>query len=123
MIMGISKLASKVIGEKRRWRQYKARTKQLPANYRTAIDAVERYLMYNAMPENADSAASMFEDLADLFEQAAADGTPIREVVGEDPVEFTEAFLQNYSKPGWITRERERLTRTIESVERAEEGR
>ena len=121
--MGISKLASKVIGEKRRWRQYKARTKQLPANYRTAIDAVERYLMYNAMPENADSAASMFEDLADLFEQAAADGTPIREVVGEDPVEFTEAFLQNYSKPGWITRERERLTRTIESVERAEEGR
>ncbi|MFI6793991.1 hypothetical protein [Streptosporangium canum] len=32
----------------------------------------------------------MFEDLADLFEQAAADGTPIREIVGEDPVEFVE---------------------------------
>ena len=36
------------------------------------------------------------EDLADLFEQSAADGTPIREIVGEDPVEFAEAFLPNY---------------------------
>ena len=116
-MMNIAKLASKVIGDKWRWRQYKARSKQLPATYRTAIEAVERYLMYNAMPESADSAASMFEDLADLFEQAAADGTPIREVVGEDPVEFAEAFLQNYAKPGWINRERERLTRTIDSLD------
>ena len=35
--------SSKMIGDKRRWRQYKARTRQLPENYRTAIDAVERY--------------------------------------------------------------------------------
>ena len=36
---------------------------------------------------------SMLEDLADLFEQSAANGTPIREIVGDDPVEFAEAFL------------------------------
>ena len=36
----------------------------------------------------------MLEDLADLFEQAAADGTPIREIVGDDPVEFVEAFAR-----------------------------
>ena len=41
----------------------------------------------------ATALLSMFEDLADLFEQGAADGTPIREIVGEDPVEFAEAFL------------------------------
>ena len=46
----------------------------------------------------------MLEDLADLFEQAAADGTPIREIVGEDPVEFAETFLQNYSKGSGSTR-------------------
>ena len=123
MTVSISKFISKVVGDKRRWRQYKARTRQLPASYRTAIEAVERYLMYNAAPENADSAATMFEDLADLFERAAADGTPIREIVGEDPVEFVEAFVQNYTKPGWITRERDRLTHTIESVEREEADR
>ena len=68
-------------------------------------------------PADGDSAASMFDDLADLFEQAAADGTPIREIVGEDPVEFVEAFLQNYTKGGWVTRERERLTSAIERAE------
>lgn len=121
--MAISDFAAKVIGDKRRWRDYKARTKQLPAAYRTAIDAVERYLMYAAGPDDADSAASMFEDLADLFEQAAADGTPVREIVGEDPVEFVEAFVANYSKPGWIARERERLNRAIDGVEREQEQR
>lgn len=111
---------SKMIGDKRRWREYKARTKRLPDKYRTAIDAVERYMMYTGGPDNADSAARMFEDLADLFEQAAADGTPIREVVGEDPVEFVETFVRNYQTPGWIAREQERLVKAIESAEKEE---
>ncbi|AKE91338.1 DUF1048 domain-containing protein [Rhodococcus aetherivorans] len=106
---------SKMLGDKRRWRQYKARTKQLPADYRTAIDALERYLMHFG-PGDPASAASMFEDLADLFEQSAADGTPIRAVVGEDPVEFAEAFLRNYPEGQWISKERERLTDTIDRV-------
>jgi len=82
--MSISKFTSKVIGDKRRWRQYKARTRQLPDNYRAAVDALERYLMYLG-PADGNSAASMFEDLADLFEQSAADGTPIRESWGKTP--------------------------------------
>lgn len=108
-------LIDKMIGDKRRWRQYKARTRQLPADYRMAVEAIERYLMYFG-PADGDSAASMFEDLADLFERAAADGTPIRAVVGEDPVEFVDAFAQNYAKGGWVTRERERLTSAIDRV-------
>jgi hypothetical protein len=31
---------------------------------------------------------------------AAADRTPIREIVGEDPVEFVEALVGNYEKGG-----------------------
>lgn len=113
---------SKVIGDKRRWRRYKARARQLPENYRMAVDAIERYLMY-FVPADGDSAASMFEDLADLFEQAAADGTPIRAIVGADPVEFVEAFVRNYSKGGWVPdRARERLTSAIERAETAAGG-
>ena len=59
---------------------------------------------------------SMLEDLADLFEQSAANGTPIREIVGEDPVEFAETFLQNYPEGQWINKERVRLTEAIDSV-------
>lgn len=117
--MSISELMSKVIGDKRRWRAYKARSRQLPDNYRTAVDAIERYLMYFG-PADGDSAASMFEDLADLFERAAADGTPVRAVVGDDPIEFVEAFRQNYFKGGWVTRERERLSAAIARAEEDE---
>ena len=63
------------------------------------------------------SILSMLGDLADLFEQGAADGIPVREIVGEDPVEFAEAFLSNYPKGQWISRERERLTNAIERAE------
>jgi DNA-binding ferritin-like protein (Dps family) len=112
---------SKVIGDKRRWREYKARVRQLPPNYRTAVDAIERYLMYFGLLD-ADSAASLFEDVADLFEQAAADGTSIREIVGEDPVEFVDALVRNYPKGGYVDRERQRLVNAIEGVEREEDS-
>jgi ABC-type branched-subunit amino acid transport system ATPase component len=36
------------------------------------------------------------------------------EPAAEDPVEFAEAFLRNYPAGQWITRVRERLTRSIE---------
>jgi DNA-binding ferritin-like protein (Dps family) len=110
---------AKVIGPKRRWRAYKARVRQLPQNYRTTVEAIERYLMHFG-PMDGDSAASLLEDVADLFERAAADGTPIREIVGEDPVEFVEALIGNYEKGGYVTRERERLTNAIKRAE--EEG-
>ena len=99
--------------QKRRYRQYKARTERLPASYHTAIDALERYMEFFG-PGKGDSLLSMLEDLVDLFEQSAANGTPIREIVGEDPVEFAEAFLRNYPEGQWISRERERLTSAIE---------
>jgi DNA-binding ferritin-like protein (Dps family) len=111
---------SKVIGPKRRWRAYKARVRQLPENYRTTVEAIERYLMLFG-PMDGDSAASVLEDVADLFERAAADATPIREIVGEDPVEFVEALVGNYEKGGYVTRERERLTNAIRRAE-GEEG-
>ena len=106
-------MATGWIEQKRRYRQYKARTEQLPANYHTAIDALERYMLIFG-PGKGGSVVLMLEDLADLFEQSAANGTPVRAVVGEDPAEFAEAFLQNYPEGQWISRERERLTSAID---------
>jgi DNA-binding ferritin-like protein (Dps family) len=103
---------SKVVGGKRRWREYKARVRQLPPSYHAAVDAIYRYLNY-AGGMDADGAASLLDDVVDLFERAAADGTPIREIVGKDPVEFVDALIQNYSKDGYIARQRERLVSDI----------
>jgi DNA-binding ferritin-like protein (Dps family) len=119
--MSVSKFTSKVIGDKRRWREYKARVQKLPPHYREAVGALERYMTYLGGLGDADSIMAMLDDLADLFEQAAADGTPVRDVVGEDPVEFAEEFLRNYPAGRWITRERERLTDAIAGIAAAEE--
>jgi DNA-binding ferritin-like protein (Dps family) len=102
--------------QKRQYREYKARTRQLPADYRAAVEALERYLMYFGAITKGDILVSMLDDLADLFEQSAANGTPIRAIVGDDPVEFAETFLQNYSEGRWINKERERLTSAIDHV-------
>jgi len=100
--------------QKKRYRQYKARKEALPANYRTAIDALERYLTYFGSITKGEILVSMLEDLADLFEQSAASGTPIRAIVGDDPVEFAETFVRNNSEGQWINKERERLVSAIE---------
>lgn len=103
----------KLIGDKRQWREYRARVKRLPDGYREAVDALQRYLMYFGGADGA-AAGRMFDDLIDLFERAAADGVPVRDVVGENPVEFMDAFIENYDKGGWVTRERARLTKAID---------
>lgn len=115
-IKGIIETLVGPFDEKRRWRTYKARRKQLPPAYRTAFEALERYLMYYGAITKGDVVMSMLGDLADLFEQSAADGTPIRSIIGDNPVEFAEAFLQNYSEGQWINKERERLTNAIDCV-------
>ncbi|MBK8445691.1 MAG: DUF1048 domain-containing protein [Micropruina sp.] len=90
--------------EKKQYRQAKARLKNLPAPYRAAAEAVERYLMVAGGIARGDVVVRMYVDLVDLFEQSAADGTPIRDVVGEDPVDFVDTFVANYGDGSWMNK-------------------
>ena len=56
-----------------------------------------------------------------LVPGAAADGTPVRAIVGDDPVEFADTFAQAYNGKRWIDKERARLTKAIEDAERGEQ--
>ena len=105
------------IEQKREYRRYKARVAALPESHRTAVHGLERYMTYLGGIGDGDSILTMLDDLADLLERGAADGTPVREIVGEDPVEFAEAFVRNYPAGQWIVRERDRLTSAIERAD------
>jgi DNA-binding ferritin-like protein (Dps family) len=118
--MNLSDLSTRVLGDKKRWWAYRARKKELPESYRLAIDGVERYLNMLGGITKGDVIMTMLEDLLDLFEQSAAGGTTIREIVGDDPVEFVETFLHNYEEGRWISKERDRLVQAIERAEQAE---
>ncbi|MCC3274565.1 DUF1048 domain-containing protein [Arthrobacter sp. zg-Y40] len=100
--------------DKKRWHRYKERKALLPAPYRTATDGLERYIMYAGAISKGDVLAQMLEDLADLMEQGAADGVPVRGIVGEDPVDFAETFIANYADGQWISKERRRLIDAID---------
>jgi DNA-binding ferritin-like protein (Dps family) len=105
--------------DKKRYKQYKARKEQLPTSYHEAIDAVERYTLRFG-PATGETVVTMLEDLIEIFEQGMKEGTAVREIVGDDPVRFTEDFLKNYPANQWAVREQQRLAHTINHAARAE---
>jgi DNA-binding ferritin-like protein (Dps family) len=104
--------------QKKQYKQDKARIDGLPEPYGSSAKAMHRYLMYAGGVTDGDTLITMGTDLADLWERAATDQTPLRDIVGDDPVEFAEAFAQAYSGRQWIDKERARLTKAIEEAER-----
>jgi DNA-binding ferritin-like protein (Dps family) len=104
--------------QKKQYKQDKARIDALPDPYGAAAKALHRYLMYSGGIVDGDTLITMFGDLADLWERAAADGTPVRDIVGDDPVEFAESFARAYLGKQWIDKERARLVKAIDDAER-----
>jgi DNA-binding ferritin-like protein (Dps family) len=124
MATGFRRLVETVTGpldQKRQYRRYRARIEALPGPYRTVAKALQRYFMYYGSVADGETALKMFGDFADLWERAAADGTPVRAIVGDDPVEFADTFAQAYTGKRWIDKERARLTKAIEDAERGEQ--
>jgi DNA-binding ferritin-like protein (Dps family) len=104
--------------DKKQYKQAKARLDALPEPYLTAANAFSRYLMYYGGVTEGGTVVQMFTDLADLWERAAVDGTPVADIVGSDPVEFAETFAQAYGGKRWIDKERDRLVAAVEDAKR-----
>jgi DNA-binding ferritin-like protein (Dps family) len=121
MTMWIEKITGD-LGDKKRYLEYRKRVKQLPEAYRTAAAGLERYLLHLGPSDKGASLIAMLDDLVDLLEQSAAAGMDIRSVVGEDPVEFADTFMQNYDGGSWIRKEGERLSKAVDQAVE-EEGR
>ena len=107
--------------QKKQYKQDKARIDGLPEPYGTAAKAMHRYLMYYGGITDGDTLATMFTDLADLWERAAVDGTPVSDIVGDDAVEFAETFAQAYGGTQWIDKERARLNKAIDDAKKEEQ--
>jgi DNA-binding ferritin-like protein (Dps family) len=107
--------------QKKQYKLNKARIDALPEPYGTAAQALQRYFMYYGGFTDGETLMTMMGDHVELWERAAADGTSVQAIVGEDPVEFAETFAQAYNGTQWIDKERARLIRSIEDAERGEQ--
>jgi len=106
--------------QKKQYKQAKARLDALPEPYREVANAQHRYSMYYGGITDGDTLVQMFLDLADLWERAALDGTPISAIVGDDPVEFAETYAQAYGGTQWIDKERARLIKAVDDAKTKE---
>ena len=86
---------------------------------KTVLDGADRLLDRFDLVDAANKRAASYSDGMrttglDPFQQGAASGTQVCEIVGDDPVEFVEAFVRNYPEGQWRIRERERLINAID---------
>lgn len=106
--------------QKKQYRQAKARLDALPEPYKSVAAAFNRYLTYYGGVTAGDTIVQMYTDHVDLWERAAVDGTPVTEIVGEDPIEFAETFAQAYGGKRWIDKERTRLIDAVDDAKAKE---
>ena len=106
--------------QKKQYRRDKARIDALPEPYGHVAKAMHRYFMYSGGITDGETLVAMIGDLADLWERAAADGTPVREIVGDDPIDFADSFAQAYTGARWVDKERARLAKAVDDAERGQ---
>jgi len=104
------------IDQKKQYRAARARIAALPEPYRVTAEAFLRYLTYFGGTVEGDIIVRMTVDSADLWERAALDGIPIRDIVGDDPVDFAETFALAYGGKQWIDKERARLVAAVDEA-------
>ena len=102
--------------QKKQYKQNVARMDALPDPYKAAAKAMHRYFMYYGGITNGDTITQMFTDLVDLWERAAVDGAPVQDIIGDDPVDFTETFAKSYQGKEWIDKERARLNKAFDEA-------
>jgi DNA-binding ferritin-like protein (Dps family) len=107
------------LSDKREWRAVKARAKALPEGYADAVGALQRYSMMLGGVVDGPTMVRMHSDLVEMFETAAADGTPIRDIVGDNPGAFIEDFTASYDGKDWRDKERARLAAAIDAAAKA----
>lgn len=89
--------------DKRIYRQFKKRVNALPKDYRFAFKKIQHYLYY---VDISGCDMSLFTDLVELFEDSAAHGKSVVEIVGNDVAAFCDELVLASSIKNPTTREK-----------------
>ncbi|WP_138751341.1 DUF1048 domain-containing protein [Paenibacillus sinopodophylli] len=96
MLDSIIKLIIGDLEEKRVYKQFMKRVDTLPKDYRYAFRKIQHY-MFSVGPPGGDMTIftdlTMFTSLVDLFEESAAEGRPILNIIGNDVGKFSDEFM------------------------------
>ena len=77
-----------VIEGKRQWRAHMARVKALPQDYQIVYKQIQRYLF-------KVGGGTLLSGIADFFEEGAAAGQGVLELIGNDVAAFCDDLVQD----------------------------
>ncbi|WP_125579414.1 DUF1048 domain-containing protein [Lacticaseibacillus suibinensis] len=103
-----------MIKDKKRYRQFLKDVKQLPAPYADTVTALTKYIWSFA---GSGAMMDVLEEVLHIFQESAADQVPVRQIVGEDPVEFAENIMAQYPEEMWLIKYRKQLRQKVKEAE------
>ncbi|MET8852305.1 DUF1048 domain-containing protein [Amycolatopsis sp. NPDC004625] len=81
-----------IIEGKKQWRAHQARVKALPPDYRIVYQEMQKYL-FKVGP--VDLEGNLLPGIVDFFEESAATGRGVLEVIGEDVAAFCDDLIKD----------------------------
>lgn len=82
-----------IIEGKREWRAHMARVKALPPDYQIVYKEIQKYLFRAGPVDLADR--RLLPGIVDFFEEGAAAGRGVLELVGNDVAAFCDGLAQD----------------------------
>jgi DNA-binding ferritin-like protein (Dps family) len=82
-----------VIEGKKQWRAHMSRVKALPPDYQIVYREIQRYLFRVATTDSP--AGRLLSGLVDFFEEGAATGRGVLELIGKDVAAFCDDLVRD----------------------------
>ncbi|WP_062350526.1 DUF1048 domain-containing protein [Herbidospora yilanensis] len=82
-----------IVEGKRQWRAHLARVKALPPDYQIVYKEMQRYF-FKVGPVGLHD-GTLLSGIVDFFEQGAADGKGVLELIGDDVAAFSDGLIKD----------------------------
>lgn len=82
-----------IVEGKKQWRAHMARVKALPPDYEIVYKEIQRYLFKVGPVDLADG--RLLSGIAEFFEEGAADGKGVLELIGSDVAAFCDGLIKD----------------------------
>lgn len=107
-------LLNHMIEDKKRYKQFKSDVQALPEAYAQTLTALQTYIWNFA---KSGAMMNVLEEILHMFQESAAENVPVKQLIGDDPVEFAENIMAQYPEELWLIKYRTRLREQVKKAE------
>lgn len=104
-----------MLADKKRYKQFLKDTQALPVPYAETVNALTKYIWNFA---GSGAAMEVLEEVLHIFQESSVENVSVRQIVGEDPVEFAENIMSQYPEQLWLIKYRNRLRQKVAEAEK-----